>query len=557
MQENKLRVCALAIRHGGATARRVVPQLCPRARCAKLSSMKTSRAPILILAGIVLGRFFLLSAASVSAVASTPVVAPLPPVATLTELQSRLEAHVSDPRFAAAAWGVKIVSLDTGRTLYAHAADRRLSPASNAKLYVAALALDTLGGDYRVRTPVFASAPVDTAGVIQGNVIVSGRGDPSCDPRRLQQDFLAAFDPYVAVLKNAGVRRIAGDLVADATYFRATPFGASWTVDDINDYYGAEISAVSVNDNYVDVRVTPGVTLGSPCTLEWLQPLAGLTFDNRTVTAAVGSARSINVLRVPGETTVQIFGELPLGDKALLTEVTVPRPAGWFAAGLKAALNRAGISVSGKARGVRWPEISDLGAGEVRLGEVVSPPLREYLGVMMKQSQNLQADLIFAHLGELRRIATTPATTRSEDLALAGLREFLTRHALPAGDVIFDEGSGLSRNNLTTATATLALLEFMAKHPEATAFASSLPIAGVDGTLRRRLKGTPAEGRIQAKTGTLRWAAALSGYVTSLSGERLAFSLILNRYPAAPGQSASRELDEIAALLARYAGPRN
>ena len=535
----------------------MVPQLCPRARCANVSAMKTSRAPILILAGIVLGLIFPLCAAPATAAASAPVVAPLPPVASLAELQSRLEAHVSDPRFAAAAWGVKIVSLDTGRTLYAHAPDRRLSPGSNAKLYVAALALDTLGGDYRVRTPVFASAPVDAAGAVQGNVIVSGRGDPSCDPRRLQQDFLAAFDPYVAVLKNAGVRRIAGDVVADATYFRATPFGASWTVDDINDYYGAEISAVSVNDNYVDVRVTPGATVGAPCTLEWLQPLAGLTFDNRTTTTAAGGARSISVLRLPGETTVQIFGELPLGDKPELTEATVPRPAAWFAAGLKAALARAGISVGGAARGVRWPEISAQAASDVRLGEVVSPPLREYLGVMMKPSQNLQADLIFAHLGELRRTATTPATMRAEDLALAGLREFLTRHALPVSDVIFDEGSGLSRNNLTTATATLALLEFMAKHGEAKAFTESLPIAGVDGTLRRRMKGTPAEGKVLAKTGTLRWTTALSGYVTSLAGERLAFSLMLNRFPAAPGRSASRELDEIAALLARYAGPRD
>jgi len=514
--------------------------------------MKTSRG--LILAGMVLGLSFPLRSASVSTAASALAV---PPVASLTDLQSRLEAQVSDPRFAAAVWGVKIVSLDTGRTLYAHAPDRRLSPGSNAKLYVAALALDTLGGDYRVRTPVFASAPVDAAGAIQGNVIVSGRGDPSCDPRRLQQDFLAAFDPYVAVLKNAGVRRIAGDVVADATYFRSTPFGASWTVDDINDYYGAEISAVSVNDNYVDVRVSPGPSVGAPCTLEWLQPFAGLTFDNRTLTTPAGGTRTISLLRLPGETTVQIFGELPLGDKPELTEVTVPRPAAWFAAGLKAALARAGINVGGTARGVRWPEVSASSTSDVRLGEAVSPPLRDYLGVMMKQSQNLQADLIFAHLGELRRTATTPATMRSEDLALAGLREFLTRHALPVSDVIFDEGSGLSRNNLTTATATLALLEFMAKHNEAKVFAESLPIAGVDGTLRRRMKGTPAEGTVHAKTGTLRWTTALSGYVTTLSGERLAFSLMLNRYPAAPGRAASRELDEIAALLARYAGSRD
>jgi D-alanyl-D-alanine carboxypeptidase/D-alanyl-D-alanine-endopeptidase (penicillin-binding protein 4) len=175
---------------------------------------------------------------------------------------------------------------------------------------------------------------------------------------------------------------------------------------------------------------------------------------------------------------------------------------------------------------------------------------------MMKQSQNLQADLIFAQVGESRRVPATTAWMRSEDLALAGLKEFLEGHALRPEDVIFDEGSGLSRNNLTTAAATVALLQFMAKHRDAVVFADSLPIAGVDGTLRRRMKGTPAEGKIYAKTGTLRWSTALSGYASSAFGERLAFSLMLNRYAAAPGRSASLELDEIATLLARYSGPQ-
>ena len=324
----------------------------------------------------------------------------------------------------------------------------------------------------------------------------------------------------------------------------------------MNDYYGAEISAVTVDDNYVDLKVVPGATLGAPCAVEMLQPHSGLTLDNRTRTIAAGGARSISVLRVPGETTVQIFGELPLGGKEELTEATVPRPALWFAAGLKVALERAGIVVGGAARGVRWPEVSPTAAGDVKLGEVASTPLREFLPVMMKQSQNLQADLIFAHVGELRRIPTTPAWTRSEDLALAGLKEFLERHALRPEDVTFDEGSGLSRNNLTTAAATVALLQFMAKHRDAAVFADSLPIAGVDGTLRRRMKGTPAEGKIHAKTGTLRWTTALSGYVNSASGEHLAFSLMLNRYQASPGHSASQELDEVAALLPRYSGPK-
>ncbi|MBC7367072.1 MAG: D-alanyl-D-alanine carboxypeptidase/D-alanyl-D-alanine-endopeptidase [Undibacterium sp.] len=484
-----------------------------------------------------------------------PQPTPLPPVASLAELQAKIEEHVTQPKFAGAAWGVKIVSLDTGRTLYEHAANRRLSPASNSKLYTGAFALDQLGADYRMRTPILASVAVDGAGELKGNLIVSGRGDPSWDPRRLKQDFMTVLAPFVAVVKKAGVRRIAGDVVADATYFRSTPQGGGWTADDMNDYYGAEISAITFDDNYVDLRVVPGAAVGAPCVIEMAQLYSGLTLENRTRTVGAGGARSISVLRVPGETTVQVFGELPLGGKEELTEATVPRPARWFAAGLKAALERAGIAVGG-ARGVRWPEASPTAAGDVKLGEVVSTPLREFLPVMMKQSQNLQADLIFAHLGESRRVPTTPAWTRTEDLAVAGLKEFLGRHALRPEDVIFDEGSGLSRNNLTTAAATVALLQFMATHRDAAVFADSLPVAGVDGTLRRRMKGTPAEGKIHAKTGTLRWATALSGYVNSTSGERLAFSLMLNRYQAAPKRAASQELDEIAALLARYSGPK-
>ena len=137
---------------------------------------------------------------------------------------------------------------------------------------------------------------------------------------------------------------------------------------------------------------------------------------------------------------------------------------------------------------------------------------------------------------------------------MGALRDFLQRSGLPADEVRFDEGSGLSRNNLTSANATLALLTFMAKHREADAFLASLPIAGVDGTLRRRLRGTAAEGNVRAKTGTLRWANSLSGYVTSEAGERLAFSVMLNRSIVPPGRFGRDDVDAIALMLARFSG---
>jgi D-alanyl-D-alanine carboxypeptidase/D-alanyl-D-alanine-endopeptidase (penicillin-binding protein 4) len=482
-----------------------------------------------------------------------PVV-PTVPVTTLTELQAALEAQVSQPKFLGALWSVKVVSLDSGRTLYEHAPTRRMSPASNSKLYVGALALDALGGDFRIRTPLLGSVVVNAAGELLGDLIVSGRGDPSWDPRRAKREFMTAFEPFVAAVKKAGVRRIAGDLVADGTFYQGTPQGASWTVDDMNDDYGAEIAAITLNDNFVDLRVVPAATAGAPCTIELLQPHTGLVFDNRSVTTAAGGARRIRVLRVPGEMTVQIFGELPLGGQEWLTETTVPRPAQWFATGLKAALESAGIAVGGRARGVRWPEATAVGPGAVALGEVVSPPLRELVAHFMKESQNLQTDLIFAQVGEAQRGAATPTGARTDELAVKALGEFLARHGLRADEVIFDEGSGLSRNNLTTTAATAALLQFMATHREEAAFVAAQPVAGVDGTLRRRMKGTAAEGNVRAKTGGLRWVASLSGYVTAANGERLAFSVMLNRHVGTAERSASREVDEIPVLLARYGG---
>ena len=168
----------------------------------------------------------------------------------------------------------------------------------------------------------------------------------------------------------------------------------------------------------------------------------------------------------------------------------------------------------------------------------------------MKPSQNLRTDLLFAHLGELRRRADTPGWRTAEELAVEDLEAFLTENRLLAEDVRFEEGSGLSRNNLTSAAAVVALLEHMTRHREANAFRESLPVAGVDGTLRRRMKDTPAAGNLRAKTGTLRWAQTLSGYVTTARGEPLAFSLLLNRYRPVGSRTGATELDEVAVMLA-------
>ncbi len=466
--------------------------------------------------------------------------------------QAQLAAVIAQPKFAGAMWGAKVVSLDSGRTLFEHQPDLRLSPASNSKLYATALALDRFGGDYRIVTPLLATAPVDAAGTIKGDVIVSGRGDPSWNPRYEKKDFWTAFEPFIAALKQAGVKRVTGDLVADATWLREPPQGAGWAAGDLQDYYGAEISAISLEENYVDLHIAPAKAVGQPCVAEFKQPLSGLVFDNRTVTTAAGGKRHILVQRLPGENRVLLQGELPLDGKVEETEATLERPAEWFATALREALKRAGIVVEGRAVGVRWPEAPRTGA--VKLGEIKSAPLRDIVAAIMKPSQNLKTDLVFGHLGELDRQADTPVWRQSDELAVAALDKFLRSAGIAPGGTIFEEGSGLSRNNLTTAADTARLLQFMAGHREREAFGASLPVAGVDGSLRKRMKGTAAEGKVHAKTGTLRYASSLSGYVTAAMGEKLAFSLMLNRHPVPADAKAGDPLDELAVLIAGYPG---
>jgi D-alanyl-D-alanine carboxypeptidase/D-alanyl-D-alanine-endopeptidase (penicillin-binding protein 4) len=472
------------------------------------------------------------------------------PATTPEALRERLEARLQDPRFAGALWSAKVVSLRTGAVWFEHESRRLMSPASNSKLYTAALALDRLGAEARLETPVLTTVPVDSAGEVKGDLVIHGRGDPDWNPRRRQEDFWKAFEPVVAVVQKAGVRRITGDIVADATWFRMRNHGAGWTADDLNDYYGAEVSALTLEENYVDLRVTPGTSAGTMARVEVLQPLSGLSFVNEIRTVPAGGKARIVVHRLAGEAEVYLSGEIAVGAKEEITEATVPRPAQWYAAALREALLRAGVRVEGQARSRRWPEPSAAALAPVMIGTVKSTPVRDQVTLIMKPSQNLRTDLLFAHLGELRRRADTPGWRTAEELAVEDLEAFLTENRLLAEDVRFEEGSGLSRNNLTSAAAVVALLEHMTRHREANAFRESLPVAGVDGTLRRRMKDTPAAGNLRAKTGTLRWAQTLSGYVTTARGEPLAFSLLLNRYRPVGSRTGATELDEVAVMLA-------
>ncbi|MEI6389806.1 MAG: D-alanyl-D-alanine carboxypeptidase/D-alanyl-D-alanine-endopeptidase, partial [Verrucomicrobiota bacterium] len=230
-------------------------------------------------------------------------------------------------------------------------------------------------------------------------------------------------------------------------------------------------------------------------------------------------------------------------------------PAGLFVSFLKQALARQGIKVSGRLRTVNWldrqAKLVDYRTW-VELGSMESLPMSDLAREVQKPSQNLYTDLLLGHVGEKTRTAEARLDATSEGLGVRELNKFLAEVGIKKGETFFEEGSGLSRDNLTTANATVALLEFMNRHKSAEVYLASLPIAGVDGTLKNRMKGTPAAGNVRAKTGTLHWANSISGFVTTAGGEHLVFSLMLNRYYEL--RPARGDLDTIVVMLAGFTG---
>lgn len=477
---------------------------------------------------------------------------------TLPELQRRLAELIGQPRFRAALWGVKIVSLDTGQALFDFNAHKLLKPASVAKLYSGALALDRFGPEARIRTSLYAASRPDAKGTLAGDLIVYGRGDPSFAARFYDGDYAKSLEPLATALAKAGVKRIQGDLVGDESHFRGPPLGSGWMWEDLQNYYGPEVSALTADDNAVDLTFAPGTKVGQPCLFTAGPATPFLNFINQTETVADAGVRQITIYRPLGENTVYLRGRMGLRASNHVDAVTVHQPALWFLTRFREALAQRGIGISGHLRSRNnWLGRSAQPIDYARLVELAhsdSRPMAELVTRMMKPSQNLYAQLLLLQAG-----ANSPKSTNqwltTEELGLAEMETFLAQAGIRKGEALLDEGSGLSRGTLVTPNATVALLQFMQRHRYAQAFQESLPLAGVDGSLRRRMKDSPAAGNARAKPGSIRYVNTLAGYVTTASGERLAFALMLNNYRPADGSPAAREeLDALVILLAQYAG---
>lgn len=502
----------------------------------------------------------------------SPSTAPIPPrVATTTkslaELQTRIAEILRKPELAPAMVAVKIASLDTGRVLFEENAHKLVRPASNMKLYTIAAALDRLSPDFRFTTSVQAPAKPDTDGTIRGDLTIYGRGDPSIAARFNNGDYYKGIDDLATRIAAAGVKRVEGDLVGDESYFTGPQFGSGWEWEDLTWYFGAEVSPLTVNDNALDLFIKPGqVGSSALVTTGPIDPL--LITVNRAVTVAKGTRRNLTIYRGLGENILEISGTIPVDDKGYTGGIAISHPALLFIQMLRAALAQHGVTVTGKLRTTDGrPERTTIprpanaavqtSGPRVEITNMQSPPMSVVAAQTLKPSQNLYAELVLRTLGKSSAAAAPDANSdserTSEDAGLEVVKAFLKEAGLSPDTLVLSDGSGLSRNDMITAEGTVQLLTYMSRQKYATVWRDALPIAGVDGTLRNRMKGTPAENNLRAKTGSLSSASSLSGYVTSASGENLVFSIMVNNYPR-DAEPRTVCIDPIAVLLASFAG---
>jgi D-alanyl-D-alanine carboxypeptidase/D-alanyl-D-alanine-endopeptidase (penicillin-binding protein 4) len=478
------------------------------------------------------------------------------PSDTLSSLQAQLDAHLNEGRFAQAQWGVQVVSLDSGRILFQRNADKLMKPASNAKLYTAALALDRLGPDYRVKTSFYAAAKPGPDGILHGDLIVYGRGDPSFSARFNDGDYKKALRPAIDAIQAAGIKQIEGDLVGDESFFHGPSYGSEWTWDDLQNYYGAPASALSFQDNVIDLAFNPGNAVGAPCQIVTMPATTFVTFSNRTETVETNSRARIRIYRPLGGNFAYVWGRVRLGSKGEADAVSVNDPALWFVTMLKEALAQNGIVVSGVAREINWLDRETAPLDLSKLAEVASVqsrPLAEIVKRTLKPSENLYAQLLLLQVGAKALESRDTSDGNTEQAGVAEMRKFLRQAGIDSGMALLEEGSGLSRASLVTPGATVKLLTFMTRHRHWDAFIDALPVAGVDGTLRTRFKGTPAEGNVRAKTGSLGYVDTLSGFLSDAGKEKLVFSIMLNNYrETGPEHNGRAEIDKLVRMLVEY-----
>ncbi len=469
-------------------------------------------------------------------------------------LERRLTTLLDEPPFNRATWNV-FVQDDRGRVLFNRSGDRFSVPASNTKLVVSAAGAVLLPVDYRVRTSVFANGTVSD-GVLVGDLVLYGRGDPTWSERCFGIDTLAAgvcdstwtaVDAIADSVRAKGIRRVTGRIVGDGSYFEPQIVHWNWGSFDLNWWYAAPVSGLGFHDNSVDFRITPGAALDQPPKITWDPDLGMIGFENRARTGPADSGSTIgdNFFRKPGTLDIWAEGTAALGRAPWIESFALPDPNLYAARALATALQRKGVSIEGGAASTTDSMAFRAARLATPLAEYLGRPLPDIIFPILNTSQNWFAEMLLKILG--RELGGAGSWEKGLEVE----RRFLIDSVkIDSTAFALDDGSGLSAGNLVTPHAFVQLLDYMYRHPKKAPFIAALPHAQQPGSLLRRFAGTPLEGRVIAKTGSIYRVNTLSGYIERADGRRLTFSIQANGH-SVPGRQMLAQIDSLVVQMAR------
>lgn len=437
-------------------------------------------------------------------------------------LQNRIDALLERKELTGSHVGIHVESLREARVIYSHNGGKRFTPASTMKLFTTAVALVVLGPDYRYETTLFTNGRIEE-GKLTGDLIIKGAGDPLLPEYEGTTEGQPIFTVFTDSLRSLGIFRIEGDMVVDNSWLRDPSFGAGWSWEDTLFCYSAPRDGFSFLGNCISLYVTPGPETGSPATLRLDPPTTRVSLRNDTVTTNPRTGTSLVLKATPLDPAIQVSGTIARDDPGRGYPLAVANPALFAGDLFTDLLKEKGITFMGKVTTTEKKPLSP--AGPLReLAVHRSPTVTTLVKVINKKSRNLPSEQLFLTLGKRY------GGDASHGASWAAAKDVLSRAGIDPGNMIMADGSGLSRYSLLTPGDTVSLLRFMVRQKESAPFLDSLPVAGVDGTLKKRFIHPSLKGNMRAKTGTMRGVRNLAGYMTTRHGDTLLFSMMSNNF---------------------------
>ncbi len=440
----------------------------------------------------------------------------------LTELRNQLEDLFNDPNFSNALWAVEIKSLKNGEIIYKRNSNKLVVPASNLKLFTTAAAMLLLGSDYVYNTTIFTDGYIEK-GILNGNLIIKGSGDPTISNRFSEGDTEYIFRVWSDSLKRRGINKINGNIIGDDRIFDGNKYGRGWISDNLDYWFSAPSGALSFNENSIEFDLKPGKS-GLPAEIAVHPSTNYFNYSNKVITISNDGEEKIQINRDDCWNLITISGNVKESTSEFKAFASVNDPTNYFLTILKETFVKSGVDVTGEII-EHGESVKDLNYENLLpLFTYTSPPLFEIVKVTNKSSNNFYGEQLLRTLGNEIYGSGTPEN------GIRALKDLFNVMGINSENILIVDGSGLSLLNLVSPKQINNLLSYMYKSDEFKGFYNSLPIAGIDGTLAQRMLKSTAVNNVRAKTGYNTGVKALSGYLKTADDEPLSFSIIANNF---------------------------